>query len=322
MSAYLCCMAAGSAVLFALYGLRCARAERLPALRKHAWQAALLSFVFSALFGTVLARAGYALLTQELDFAYDGPEALLELLEFDIDLLSFFCGAVGVVLGVLLANRLARTGAVLAGMDAFAPFGALLAALFRLGELFFGSYGTGKPLPEGSGLAFFPFAVKITADSGYEYHFWAVCVLSAVFALIWAAYAFFRLCGAGRTGLSFTASLFFLALPQILCESLRSRGIFWLFVHTEELLCAAVLFGVLLFWILGSGKSLPFARRWWPLGVMILCTGLLVGVEFAVDGKYFSLPRPVSYLIMCAVLAAMGAAGAFAAGRWNRGNLR
>ncbi len=319
MSTYLWTMSAGSALVFALYGLRCARAERLPALRKQAWLTALLSFVFSVLFGTVLARAGYALLTQELDFEYDGLAALEELLEFDIDLLSFFCGAVGVVLGVLLANRLTRKGAVIAGMDAFAPFGALLAALFRLGELFFGSYGMGKILPDHSPLAFFPFAVKVTTAGGDDYWIWAICVLSAVFALLWAAFSFFRLRSAGRTGLSFTATLFFLALPQVLCESLRSRGIFWLFVHTEELLCALVLLGVLLFWILRSGNGLSFPHRWWPVSVLALGAGLLVGVEFAIDGKYFSLPRPVSYLIMCAVLAAIGCAGAAAAKRWNRG---
>ena len=60
-----------------------------------------------------------------------------------------------------------------------------------------------------------------------------------------------------------------------------------------------------------------FARRWWPLGVLILGAGILVGVEFAIDGKYFGLPVPVCYVIMCAVLAAIGFAGAAAAKRWN-----
>ena len=122
-------MAAGSAVIFLLYGLRCAKAVRRPLLRKRAWETALLSFVFSAVFGTVLARVGYALLTLELDFEYDGIEALAQLLELDIGCVSFFFGAAGVCLGVLLANRLARKGSAWAGMDAFAPFGALLAAL-------------------------------------------------------------------------------------------------------------------------------------------------------------------------------------------------
>ena len=315
-------MAAGSAVIFLLYGLRCAKSGRRPLLRKRAWETALLSFVFSAVFGTVLARVGYALLTLELDFEYDGIEALAQLLELDIGSVSFFCGAAGVCLGVLLANRLARKGSVLAGMDAFAPFGALLVALFRLGELFHGSYGLGSTLPDGSPLTFFPFAMKMSVAGGYESWRWSVCVLSAVFALVWAAVDFFRLRGIGRDGLHFTLTLFFLALPQVLCESLRTRGILWLFVHAEELLCVIVLLAVLLFWILKSGKGLPFPRRWAPLSVLVLGAGLLVAVEFALDGKFFNIPRFVSYLFMCAVLAAIGAAGAAAAKRWNETGLK
>ncbi|MBQ1364488.1 MAG: hypothetical protein IIY60_01625, partial [Clostridia bacterium] len=84
MSTYLWIMTAGSAAIFALYGLRCARAARLPELRKNAWPNALLSFVLAAAFGTILARVGYALLMSELDFEYDGIEALGLLLEFEI----------------------------------------------------------------------------------------------------------------------------------------------------------------------------------------------------------------------------------------------
>lgn len=58
MSMYLWSMLAGSVLVFALYGLRCAKAARLPVLRQRAWETALLSFVFSVLFGTVLARVG------------------------------------------------------------------------------------------------------------------------------------------------------------------------------------------------------------------------------------------------------------------------
>ena len=321
MSTWLWIMAAGSAIIFALYGLRCAKAVRLPALKEHAWGTALLSFVFSVLFGTVLARVGYALLMQELDFEYDGIAALEQLLEFEIDTVSFLFGALGVILGVLLANRLTRKGSVITGMDAFAPFGALLAALFRLGEVSFGSYGAGGNLPEGSPLAFFPLALKIDVAGGYTYWAWAVCVLSAVFALVWAGISFFRLRSKGRAGLSFTLTLFFLALPQVLCESLRHNvSMIWLFVHVEELLCALALLGVMLFWVLKAGRGLSFLRRWGPLGVLILGAGLLVGVEFAIDGKYFGLPVPVCYVIMCVVLIAIGWAGAAAAKHWNAVN--
>lgn len=317
MSAYLWIMLAVSSLIFVLYGLRCAGAVRLPELQKRAWGTTAFSFFFSALFGTVLARIGYALLMQELDFEYDGIEALEQLLEFDIECVSFLCGALGVILGVLLANRLTRKGSVITGTDAFAPFGALLVALFRLGELFHGSYGLGRTLPDGSALAFFPFAMKITDAGGHDTWRWAICVLSAVFALVWGGIAFFRLQGKNRPGFVFSLTLFFLALPQILCESLRTRGMRWLFVHTEQLLCAVVLLFVMLFWILKSGKGLPFLRRWWPLGALLLGAGILVAAEFAIDGKILNLPIGVTYCIMCAVLIAMGFAGTAAARRWN-----
>ena len=318
MSAYLWLIAAGSVLVFALYGLRCAKAMQLPELRKHAWETALLSFVFAAVFGLVLARAGYALLMQELDFEYDGLAAFGQLLEIEIDRLSFLGGALGVLLGVTLANRLMRKGSVVPGLDAFAPFGALLAAVFRMGELFFGSYGVGSVLPEESVFSFFPFAVKITSAAGVENWAWAVCVLSAAFAFAWAVYALLWLRARGRAGLLFTVTLFFLALRQILCESLRTRGIHWLFVHTEQLLCALVLLGLILFWILASRRG-PVLRRWWPLAVLLVGAGALVALEFAiVDGKYINLPRPVSYLLMCVVLAAYAFAGFRAARRWNR----
>ena len=321
MSTYLWLMAAGSVLIFVLYGLRCANAVRLPQLKKRAWETALLAFLLSALFGTVLARCGGALMTQELDFEYDGIAALEQLLEFDFDRMSFFCGALGVCLGVLLANRLTRKGSVWAGMDAFAPFGALLVCLFRMGECFAESWGTGASLPEGSPLAFFPLALKISSDGGYESWSWAVCVLSAAFALAWAAVAFFRLRSTGRTGWNFTLALFFLALPQVLCESMRSSGIYWLFVHAEQLLCALVLAGVILFWLIKSGKDLSFPRRWAPLGIYLLCIGALIVIEFAIDGSKIKVPgmtHAAWHLVMCAVVAVIGVAGMAAARRWNR----
>lgn len=308
MSAYFVCMTAGALLIFALYGLR---------LR--AWKTALLSLAFSALLGAALARLGYALLMQELDFAYDGIEALEQLLWFSINSVSFFCGAVGVCLGVLLANRLTRRGAVIAGMDAFSPFGALLIALFRLGEIAFGSYGAGEMLAGDSPLAFFPFALKITVDGGYSYWGWAVCVLSAAFALIWAAVVLLGLRGRGRTGFIFTLSLYFLALPQVLCESLRKRGMFWLFVHVEQVLCCAVLLAVLVFWLLKSGRALPFARRWAPLLLLAVCFGLLVLTEFAIDGKLFDFSHTQCYAFLSLLVIGMGAAGVIAAKRWNGG---
>lgn len=317
MSSYLVAMLVGTVAIFALYGWRCAGAVRVPALRQKAWYTALLALLFSTVFGVVLARCSYALLMQELDFEYDGIAALEQLLWLDIDSMCFFGGAVGVCLGVLLANRITRKGAVLAGMDAFAPFGALLVALFRMGESAFGSYGTGTILPEGSPFAFFPFALEITVDGGYSYWGWAIFALSAAFALVWAAIAFFGVRGRGRTGLSFTLTLFFLALPQVLCESMRKRGMLWLFVHVEQLLCAIVLVGVLMYWIIGAKGKRSLLNRWAPLLVVLVCIGLLILTEFAIDGKLFDLSHTVCYAFMTVVLVGMGICGVVAAKRWN-----
>ena len=317
MSTWLWIMASGSVLIFAQYGLRCAQAVRLPQLRKHAWSTAFLALLFSAVFGSFLARVGYALLMQELDFEYDGIAALERLLDFEINHLSFLCGALGVCLGVLLANRLTRKDTVMDGMDAFAPFGALLVFLFRMGECFFGSYGAGTSLPEEHPLSFFPFALESSIDGGFSSWYWAVCVLSAVFALVWSVICFFMLRSRGRRGWNFTLTLFFLALPQIFCESLRTEGMFWLFVHVEQLLCAVILAAVLLFWILKSGKETAPVRRWEPMLLFLLCIGLLVLTEYAIDGKIIDLSQTVCYVLMCLFLAVIGFSGIVAAGRYN-----
>ena len=102
---------------------------------------------------------------------------------------------------------------------------------------------------------------------------------------------------------------------------MRSSGIYWLFVHAEQLLCALVLAGVLLFWILGSGKGLSFPRRWAPMGIYLLCIGALVVIEFAIDGSKIKVPgmtHAAWHLVMLGVVAVIGAAGVTAARRWNR----
>lgn len=315
MDSYLWIMLAGTVLTFFLYGLYCTGSGHAPELRKKAWLTALLSLVFASVFGVILARLSYALLMQELDFEYDGIEALEQLLWFDIDCVSFFGGAVGVVLGVRLACRLTVRNQTGAAMDAFAPFGALLVALFRTGEIAFGSYGAGNILPEGSRLAFFPFALRIEVDGGYSYWGWAICVLSAVFALVWAVIAFLRRQDRKCPGFLFELTLFFLALPQVICESLRKRGMFWLFVHTEQLLCVVLILALMIFWILRSGKELSAVRRWLPLGISLLCVGALVATEFAIDGKIFDFSHGVCYAFMILVLIVMGICGCIAAKR-------
>lgn len=308
-------MAVGVAALFALYGLRCTRVQKL---RDRAWLTAGLSLILASVFALVLARVSYALLMLELDFEYDGLEALLQLLELRIENVSFFGGAVGVCLGVALANRLLHKGSVLAGLDAFAPFGALLIALFRINESFYGSYGAGASVPEGSILRCFPFALWIEVDGNYGYYAWAICLLSAALAIVWSVFALVKLRNTTPTGKAFTSSLFFLALYQVLCESMRRRGMFWLFVHVEQLLCAVVLFGVLLYWIITAREKAGLLQQWAPLAVFAACVGLIVATEFAIDGKLFDFAPSVCYVFMLILLSVIGAAGLMAAKRWCR----
>lgn len=332
MSPYLLWMTIGTVVIFALYGLRCLLTRRGTPVRKWALLTALIALVLTVRLALEFARVGYVVLMEALDYEnvyldvmeewIDADEAKLTILEnlftFNLSGLSFFCGAVGVCLSVLLANRLTRKGAVWAGMDAFAPFGALLVVLFRVGQISEPLSGGGKLLPDGSSLAHFPFALGITNERGVTTWVWAICLLSAAIALVWAVIAFIiSLRNQGRPGLTFTLTLFFLCVPQIMCESMRDNDIRWLFVHAEQLFCAVVAFGVLLFWVIGT-RGITAVRRWAPLAIMVACLGLLVVTEFAIDGKWFDFSHTVCYIFMTLVLAVMGFAGVWAARNWNR----
>ncbi len=329
MTPYLQWMTIGTLVIFALYGLRCLldRREISRPVRKWALLTAVIALALTVRLALELARVGFVVLTEMFDLSledlYWDDDVLLPLYTFSGAELSFFCGALGVCLSVLIANCITRRGekAVTAGMDAFAPFGALMVVLFRLGQTYEPSlhlHGGGKPLPAGSSLAHFPFALEIDIAGGYSGWVWNICMLSALFALIWAVIAFvISLRGKGRTGLSFTLTLFFLCLPQIMCESMRGDDIKWLFVHVEQLFCALVLLGVLMYWIIGS-KGVPALKRWLPLIILVVCLGLIVVTEFAIDGKWFDFSHTVCYIFMTFVLAAMGFAGVWAARNWNR----
>ena len=213
----------------------------------------------------------------------------------------------------------------MAGMDAFAPFGALMVALFRMGEITEPLHYGGKQLPEGSPLAFFPFAMEGKVAGGppdgpgwVPAWFPAVCILAAAFALVWAVIAFvIGIRGKGRRGRTFMLTLFFLCVPQIMCESMRGESIRWLFVHVEQLLCAVTALTVLVIWVIGSRK-VSFGRRIAPLLIMLGCMGLIVVLEFAIDGKWFYFSKTLCYILMTAVLCGMGFAGVWAERNWNR----
>ena len=213
---------------------------------------------------------------------------------------------IGVVLGVIISAKLTHQR-VLPVLDAFAPAGALLVAIARFGEKYLGEIGTaGFEMPEQ--LAFFPFA--LTNEWGESYP--AIFMLSCLAALIVAIVGLTRKPG-GRDGQLFLRTAFYLALPQIMCESLLAECMKWGFVRVQQLLCALTLLVILIVECRRASGSLTFAKRWWPVGALLLCAAGLVGVEFALDKS--GLPAFVGYGAMVVLLALIAAAECGAARR-------
>lgn len=157
-------------------------------------------------------------------------------------------------------------------------------------------------------LAFFPFA--LTNEWGESYP--AIFMLSCLAALIVAIVGLTRKPG-GRDGQLFLRTAFYLALPQIMCESLLAECMKWGFVRVQQLLCALTLLVILIVECRRAAGSLTFAKRWWPVGALLLCAAGLVGVEFALDKS--GLPAFVGYGAMVVLLALIAAAECGAARR-------
>ena len=167
--------------------------------------------------GAVLSKVTYVVLQWHYAFPHWGWGAFTVLRP---DTFCFFGGAVGVVLGVIISAKLTHQK-VLPVLDAFAPAGALLVAIARFGEKYLGEIGTaGFEMPEQ--LAFFPFA--LTNEWGESYP--AIFMLSCLAALIVAIVGLTRKPG-GRDGQLFLRTAFYLALPQIMCESLLAECMKW-----------------------------------------------------------------------------------------------
>ena len=102
-------------------------------------------------------------------------------------------------------------------------------------------------------------------------------------------------------------TLFYLCLPQILCESLRMNSIAWRFVRAEMLFCFLWCEGVLVWYALKAGaKKFSF---WVPALTGLLVCGLVIVLEFVKDGKITFggqiAPHWAVYTIMAAGLAVM-----------------
>ena len=258
--------------------------------------AALLSIPCALVFGALFSKLVYVLCF--LDFSmideywFEDNFLRLNASEF-----SVFGGALGVCFGILGACRLCRTKA-LPYLDLFAPCGAILLCGIRFGEMYLNRLGVGDLLAENSPLARFPFAIQ----NEYGEWFASVFLLEALFALICAVVLFIiRLPNIQGIRLELTA--FFLAVPQVFCESLRARCMKWGFVRIEQLFCGLLLLLLVTLCCRKARQKLSFMERYWPVAVMIASIGLIVFVEFALDK--FNISDFMCYTLMILALCTM-----------------
>ena len=205
-------------------------------------------------------------------------------------------GAVlGAAVAALLAAKITRQSAAKL-LDALSAPAALVIALCRLAEMTNG---------EGIGMEVyapffqrFPFAIF---EADWEVWFWAVCLLEAAAAL--AIFAAVLTKKPGKPGDHAKLFCILYCSSQILLESLRrDQFLRWLFVRVSQLTAVLVL-GGLMFHALYKWVKAPADKRM-PKGklivnwvVFLLCVGICIAMEFAVDKAAF-MPVWLCYTIM------------------------
>ncbi|MBR6028884.1 MAG: prolipoprotein diacylglyceryl transferase [Clostridia bacterium] len=210
-----------------------------------------------------------------------------------VEELSYYGGVAGVCLAMWLTGKAFGLKARRA-MNLLVPAAALMAALARFAEYFLGLLGTGMYLEE----SFFPVAVAVSWGDWTEYYL-AVFMLEGLLSLV----AFVLSLVHRGERCRFLRTLFYLCLPQVFCESLRDSGIKWLFVKPEQLACFLACVGILFWYCLTCGEK--GWKRFWPALACVPAAGLIVALEFALDGKIPGIPVPAAYAVMIAVLAGL-----------------
>ena len=105
-------------------------------------------------------------------------------------------------------------------------------------------------------------------------------------------------------------TVFYLCLPQILCESLRSTSLAWLFVRAEMLFCYLLCEGVFVWYAFKADRKQ--LKSWVPAIVGLVACGVVITAQFAIDGKIAigdsAIPQWICYAVEVAALAAMAVA--------------
>lgn len=243
-----------------------------------------LTVALASALGVVMAKLFYVLLLADATLAAYGTEAFFHL---DADTFSVFGAGVGALLGVWLGARIVKMRPARL-LDSFLPCGAFLLACIRAGEKELGTIGVGGYVAPQSFMARFPFSVT----NVYGEHLYAVFYLEAFFALL-CGVLLLRYARGWPAGVRTECGLFFLALTQVFCESLRARCMKWGFVRIEQLLCGILLLA-LLWYACQKGGAGP--RRYAPALLGLLCIAGVGVVEFALDKS--GIPIWLCYFLM------------------------
>ena len=205
---------------------------------------------------------------------------------------SYYGGFAGVCLAAVLSALIARIP-VRKALNAFAPAGALLAALARFAEAFLGFLGTAY-LPDETVLPV-PLAVTIdySGDGSYVEYYLAVFMLEGLFSLIAMVISEARRNEPDR----FIRTLFYLCLPQILLEYIRSSSLALLFIKVEQLACFLVVEGILIWYGIAAARKHRFGFI--PAIVGLAVAGVEIIAQFLMDGKIVEgVPSWVCYAAM------------------------
>ncbi len=294
---YIPFLAACILLSFGLFGLAGLKGE------SKRWPLAGLSMLFGMLLGLVCAKVFYYLCQIDFMIAMGWKDTLFRL---DPEELSFFGGAAGVCFGVALSARcLGRSPLDI--LNRFAPWGLLLGALIRFGEFFLDRLGIGPYLMDES-LCFFPLGISFSYGDDWMEWYLAVFMLEGI-ALLAVAAASGLLMKEHR----FIRSVFWMCLPQILLENLRLGSFMWFFcIRVEQLACMLAMFIILIFYGIRS-KGQP--RRFLAAGISLICAGLFIVCEFAMEGKIWALRylnQEACYALMAAGLVVLGITEVFA----------
>lgn len=234
-------------------------------------KASLLSLLILVL-GTVLGIACARLVWVLCMISYRPP-----LFALSYDEMSYYGGMAGVIFAVCLAAKLCGEN-IRKTLNTFASMGCLLAAAIRFAEYFLGDFGVGAWMEQG---IFFPITIEFNYGD-YSDFYPAVFMLEGLFALIAMVLSLVHRDEKYR----WVRTLFYLCLPQIICESLRWISISWRFVRSEQLFCFLLCEGVLAWYALRTEpKKL---RSWTPAITGLVVCGVVIVAEFAKDGKIVS----------------------------------